>query len=221
MGMIDLGRRASLPCAILVPVCIGAILMPARARAGVVVTNASFEAPTYTSGNYAYDPTGVPGWTFSGRAGISASSSPWFAGAPPDGSQAAFIQSAPSTNGTISQTLTGFTAGQSYSVTFWIADRPSYSADPVTVSLGGTNLGTFTPTTTSFVQVTTSTLIASATSMTLVFTGAASSGDINSAIDLVSVSGGSTPIPEPAGAALLLAGISILYAVRRRKGAAR
>ena len=114
--------------------------------------------------------------------------------------------------------LSGFTLGQSYAVTFWIAGRPGFLFNPVTVSLGGTDLGTYTPASSDFAEVTTSAMVAGGTNLTLLFSGAASSDDIGSAIDLVSVD---TPaVPEPASGLVLLASAVLLGTVRRFKGSA-
>lgn len=190
-------------------VIVTSLLLPLQAKA-VTVLDPSFETPYLPGLNYA--PTGSD-WTFSNPAGID--SGAFFDGSPPNGSQAGFIQTGSSIAGTISQSLSGFTVGESYTVTFWIAGRPGYPADPVTVTLGGTDLGTFAPSSTYFSQVTTSAVVAGSTDMTLLFAGAASASDIGSAIDLVSVG---TSVPEPASGLMLLGGAVLLGSVRRLRG---
>ena len=187
-------------------------LLPLHARA-VTVLNSSFETPSEGSSGYAYQPSGAD-WTFNTQAGIAGSGSPWFSGSPPDGTQAAFIQTNATSQGTISQSLSGFTAGQSYSVAFWIAGRPGYIANPVTVSLGGISLGTYTPGSTAFTQVTTTAIVAGAADLTLLFAGVGSGDDLDSAIDLVSVN--PALVPEPSSIALVVAGALGLCVARRR-----
>ena len=91
----------------------------------IAIVNPSFESPDLGAGGYGYQPAGAT-WTFSAGAGIAGTGSPWIAGSPPDGNQAAFMQATGSWSATISQILTGFTIGDSYSVTFW----SPYIADP-------------------------------------------------------------------------------------------
>jgi hypothetical protein len=197
-----------------VAVLLTSLLLPLQAKA-VPVLDPSFETPA--SHGLLYTPAGGD-WIFSYPSGIA--SGTFFSGPAPDGNQAAFIQTGSSVAGTISQSLSGFTVGQSYTTTFWIAERPGYSADPVTVTLGGIALGTYTPSSSSFTEVTTSALVAEATDMTLMFAGAVSGGDIGSAIDLVSVNDAADSVPEPASGLVLLAGAVVLGTVRLLRGRA-
>jgi hypothetical protein len=81
-------------------------------------------------------------------------------------------------------------------------------------------LGTYTPSSSSFTEVTTSALVAEATDMILMFAGAASGGDIGSAIDFVSVNDAADSVPEPASGLVLLAGAVVLGTVRLLRGRA-
>jgi hypothetical protein len=153
------------------------------------VADGSFEAPAQ-SGGWAMNPQ-VAGATFSGRAGVAGNGSAFAFAAAPDGGQVGWLQGWSSQNGTIALNLTGLTPGATYSVRFSLAQRPGYGANPVTVSVGSSGLGTFTPASTSFAQVTTATFTAPAASATLTFTGAASAGDIDTAIDAVGLVPGS------------------------------
>lgn len=192
------------------------------ALAAPTLTDASFEDPHlpntgYGNGNnFLYQPTGSA-WTYSSNAGVSATGGPFYAGNAPDGVQGAFLQSTASSGAaTISQVVTGLVAGQSYSVMFYLAARPGYGTNPVSVTFGGINLGTFTNATASFIGESTARFVASATSALLVFTGTNTTGsDNDSAIDAVSV----VSVPEPASLALLAVGMAATMRLRRRQKA--
>ncbi|MES2657612.1 MAG: DUF642 domain-containing protein [Verrucomicrobiota bacterium] len=81
-----------------------------------VIANSSFETPAIA--NHQYVPAGGS-WTFSG-AGILRNGSAFGNASAPMGVQAAFLQ----TSGTISQTLSGFIPGTSYSLAYAAAQRP-------------------------------------------------------------------------------------------------
>ncbi|RZL13038.1 MAG: T9SS type A sorting domain-containing protein [Hymenobacter sp.] len=126
-----------------------------RAADNTVVTgaiaNAGFETPAQTVGGYTYRVTGGS-WTFIGGTGITyANGSNGFqAPTTPDGVQVAFIQNAgtPKTGNTISQALT--LAAGNYQVRFLAAQRPYGPFDQgVAVTVGGVQVGTTTPPSTS------------------------------------------------------------------------
>ena len=87
-------------------------------------SNLSFETPSLGSGygSYQYNPAGGS-WTFSGASpngsGLLGNGSAFGNPNAPDGTQAAFVQS----YGTISQTLSGFTPGTNYTITYSAAQR--------------------------------------------------------------------------------------------------
>ena len=184
---------------------------------GAVITpiNNSFETPAYAPGGYTnpYNLNTIDGWTFT-TAGIAATGSPWFAGSPPDGSQAAFCQNACE----ISQSISGFIIGDPYAVSFYFADRSGYSPVGIEVFLGGHDLGAYMPVNgaTNFVPVTTTSTIADATTMTLSFVGIYTGGDIDTAIDLVTIDGTAASVPEPSSVAGLLAAGVLGFFARRR-----
>jgi YD repeat-containing protein len=146
-----------------------------------VVVDGSFEDPPQ-NGGYTYGPT-ITGATFTGGAGVAGNGSAWGFAAAPEGTQVAFLQQ----QATIALTVTGLTPGTAYVVRFSIVQRPGYPGNPVTVSFAGTGLGTFTPASTAFTQVTTASFTASAATGTVTFSTPASSTDIATGLDAVSI----------------------------------
>jgi len=187
---------------------------------GITVGNSSFETP---SGCQAcYDPGGAT-WGFTGTAGILGDGN--LEVATPFGAQTGWLQYLGNAQTpVISQTLTGFTVGDSYVVSFYLAERVSGAVTlPVIVTMGANNLGEYTPNTTSWTDnVITSSFVASGTSYTLSFSGDISfpgftpytiEGDAN--IDSVAVNdlGVVSSTPEPAS--FLLAGSALALVVVR------
>jgi hypothetical protein len=182
---------------------------------GATILNSSFEQPV-TSG-FVYDPIDpTGGWTFSGRSGVAANT--FFSPPPPNGSQAGFIQQfvdQPTALSSISQSVTGVSLVPSI-LTFFIAQRPGFAADPIVVAYGSQNLGTFTPASTSFATVTIN-FTPTATSGTLTFHSAATTtGDLDTAIDSVAFNSVGTVVPEPSSTLLVLSALGLLALVRRR-----
>jgi hypothetical protein len=103
------------------------------------LTNTSFENTGWTGwssqgSGFAYNPTGVSmGWSFSGNAGVTQhgygldtsysvnGQDQGNGDSPPDGNWGAFLQSGYGTNGSMSQTVSGFVAGQSYDLALHVA----------------------------------------------------------------------------------------------------
>jgi hypothetical protein len=105
--------------------------------------NTSFENTDWTGwssqgSGFAYNPTGVSmGWSFSGNAGVTQhgygldtsysvnGQDQGNGDSPPDGNWGAFLQSGYGTNGSMSQTVSGFVAGQSYDISLFAKARNS------------------------------------------------------------------------------------------------
>ena len=164
------------------------LLVPSSAitYAPPALTNTSFETDwtgwSSRGNNYAYNPTGSGvGWAFSGNAGVtkhgygldtSYSVNGQGQGSgddPPEGNWEAFLQSGYGPNGSMSQTVSGFVAGQSYDIALFakarndgwrsavspnfsngFQGRPAYDLNyrygfrsSITVSMDGVALGTY------------------------------------------------------------------------------
>ena len=131
----------------------------------ISIANYGFETPSVGTG-YVYDPTGAS-WTFTGSAGVEGNNSAWGAAPAPQGTQAAFLQE----TGVISQSISGFTSGQNYDLTFMSAQRPGDLPQSFTVSMDGTVLGTYIPASTAFQAFTIPLVNVSGGSHTFTFTG--------------------------------------------------
>ncbi|MEA3000345.1 MAG: hypothetical protein QOK17_2178 [Sphingomonadales bacterium] len=150
-----------------------------------VIVDGSFEQPPQ-NGGFAYNPT-VTGVTFSGGAGVQGNGSAWGFANAPDGSQTGFLQTG-SAGGSIAFAVSGLNPGASYQARFSIAQRTNWGGvATVTVSFNGTPIGTFTPASGAFAQVTTASFAASAITGTLTFSVPAGTGDNSAAIDAVSL----------------------------------
>ena len=142
------------------------------------IPNFGFEAPKIGSGYYAYNPSGGF-WTFSGSSGngsgIIANGSGFSNPNAPEGVQAAFVQS----NGVISQVLSGFTPGATYTITYAAAQRPgSNGGESWNVLIDGTVIQTNSPGGTGYVDYT-ATFPATAATHTLSFVGTDLAGGDN------------------------------------------
>jgi hypothetical protein len=159
-----------------------------------VFLNPSFEIPV-TSGA-TYEPSGAS-WTFTNNAGIQDNGSVYsgLAVIAPNGNQTAFLQGVSGTLGTMTQTV-NFLAG-TFTISFYGAERPGQS-QPVLITVDGTSIGTYTPTSSSFAKITTSPFTVTAGNHTVEFSTTTSSGDNTTFIDLVTIGtssgGGSPPI---------------------------
>lgn len=117
----------------------------------ISIANYSFESPVLTAGTTSTFPTGA-GWTFSGSgspndSGIASNGSSFVSGlaSAPDGKQVAWLQEISS----ITQSLTGFQPGKTYTVTFYAAQRQSktggQAGQTFDVRIDGATIGSFAP----------------------------------------------------------------------------
>jgi len=139
--------------------------------------NFGFETPGVGSG-FQYNPSGGS-WTFSGAspngAGLVGNGSLFGNPTAPQGVQAAFVQE----YGTISQTISGFTPGINYSVSFLAAERPN-NAQSWNVTVNGVVIASFNPgsSATSYLPYTAS-FTATAVAETVAFVGTDLAGGDN------------------------------------------
>ena len=118
---------------------------------------------------------------------MAANGSAWGFAAAPDGKQVAFVQSNSGNIGQITLAVSNLVPGQAYKLVFQAAQRPNYPVNPITVTVGGQSLGTFTPGSTQFQAFQTATFTAGAASVQATFVGTASSTDIDSGVDAIAV----------------------------------
>jgi hypothetical protein len=153
----------------------------ANPAAAATVAGGGFEAPD--TSNYIYRPAA----NFTGNSGLAANNGAWGFFPAPEGDQAAFIQGGDPA-ASIALQVAGMSPGKAYSVRFFLASRPGYSGNPVTVSLNGLPLGTFDPPTDRFTGATSVAFTAPASHATLTFTGHVGSVNLATGIDAVTVS---------------------------------
>ncbi|HEY1786822.1 MAG TPA: DUF642 domain-containing protein [Verrucomicrobiae bacterium] len=158
------------------------------------IPNFGFETPSLGSGNYQYNPSGGS-WTFNGTSpngsGIVANGSAFANPNSPEGVQAAFLQE----DGSISQTITGFTTGTNYMISFFAAQRPN-NAQSWNLKINGTVIASFNPGAGATTYGTyTATFTATAASQTVAFVGTDLAGGDNTIfIDDVQITNVSTTV---------------------------
>lgn len=155
------------------------------ARSTATLPDPSFELPEVGTG-YSYAPT-VSGMTFSNHAGIAGNSSAFGFVAAPEGDQTAFLQSTSSATGAMSVTVSGLVSGGSYRVRFWIARRPNYGLNGVTVAADGNSIGSIVPPSNAFTRYETAAFTATGSTAVISFTGTTASGDRASALDFITI----------------------------------
>ncbi|HEV7746081.1 MAG TPA: RHS repeat-associated core domain-containing protein [Pyrinomonadaceae bacterium] len=156
----------------------GQLLVTAEPGAGSSVpsvVNNGFEAPVVGGGNFQYGPTGGTS-AFAGGTGVSGNGSAFTGANPPApaGLQVAFVQGG--NTSIISQSVSGFESGKSYSVQFKAAQRAGAGGQDFDVYLDTTLLGTFTPPSTSYTQMATAAFTTTAGAHTLKFVGRDTAG---------------------------------------------
>jgi choice-of-anchor C domain-containing protein len=198
-----------------------ALMLGAQSAYAVTITNGSFETPV-VGGNYNTLGAGdlsLTGWDIGGNS-IDHIGSYWNAA---DGSQSVDLNG--SDLGSISQTISGLTNGQQYTVSFNIAATPGYGTQTVDVSFGSTSQSYSLTDTGSLSNmnwaVRTIVFVADATGTALLkFAGTSNGGNNAAGMALDNVTIAATPIP---GAILLfgsaLGGMGFL-GYRRKKQAA-
>ncbi|MCE0484461.1 MAG: hypothetical protein LV479_09510 [Methylacidiphilales bacterium] len=152
--------------------------------------NASFETPTI--GDYSYTPENS-GWAFTNNAGITTTGAGAYgAPKPPDGTQCGLLQGVSGTLGTMSQSVS-FPDG-TYTISFYGAQRFD-QVQPIAVSVDGAVVGTYTPASNTFAQITTAAFKVAAGNHTITFAATDKAGDKTSFIDLISINvgGGNAP----------------------------
>ena len=170
------------------------------------------------AGTYIYDPTTVAGWTFSGAtanassgsygSGVAEYGSAWGFTAAPDGAnQVAFLQD----NATLTETINNLIVGQAYTASFYLEDRPSYSSNPITATIGATNLLSTTPGSgwTQYNEPFTAT----ATSEALTFTTTATGGDYDTGLSGVTINAVGPPTSAVGSATYTITSGNINYPV--------
>jgi hypothetical protein len=151
----------------------------------LTINNPGFETPSVGNG-YIYDPTGA-GWTFAGDAGVAGNNSAFTLGnlPAPQGTQVGFLEQ----TGSISQTITGWQAG-TYILSFSAATRKFYQhgGQNFQVLIDNVVVGTYAPTSLSWLTFTTNLFTVTAGTHTITFKGLDTKGGDNTAfIDNVQV----------------------------------
>ena len=146
-----------------------------------VVGDGSFEVPTLAANAFQYSPplsTGQP-WQFGAGTGVASNGSAFTSYNPvaPDGNQVAFIQS----GGSMSQSV-NLNAG-TYTISFLAAQRVGQSHyQQIEVLVGGTSVGTITPSTTGYGLYETSSFTVTAGTFNIEFLGLNPWGGDNTAL---------------------------------------
>ncbi len=153
------------------------------ARAAIIVNNSSFESGPINA-SPGYGP--VSGWTVGGGAGNNAVSDPFANGTPiPDGSRVAFQQG----SGTLSQSLTGFVPGKTYTLQYRYNERGIGGVAQTYGQLGGSTVAgpTNTVLTDRYLHAVSQPFTATSTSHTVTLGSNGISGDNTALFDQVIV----------------------------------
>jgi hypothetical protein len=193
----------------------------ASAASATVVAVQSFESPALNSPGIQYGPDAVsfntnetgpvviPNFTFMGFSGIISNGSEGVFPNATNGTQAAFLQGYSGNGSEIDWSLTGLTAGKTYTLTFDTVSAGIVPAEGYTVSATGGPSTAFTPGAAYTGE--TYTFIPLTSSDTIQFVGDVSQGNNASAIDNLVLA----TVPEPATWALMMVGFGGMGAVLR------
>ena len=152
---------------------------------------------------------GQSGPSGNGGSGLSADGSAFNFPDTAFGQQVAFIQNASGVAGTVVLSLSGLTFGTTYDASFYTAARGGYGFDPLQVAYDGATIGTVATGSSSAFAKTSLSFVATGSTGALSFTGTGpTSGDIDTALDQVTINSVSAA-PEPSTWALLIAGLAI------------
>jgi hypothetical protein len=188
------------------------------------IVDGSFESP---NSGYQYDPQYTDA-VFTGNAGVDGGQFGF--ATPPDGAQDGFLQTGAGA-AVISLNVYGLIGGDTYSFSFYDAQRSGYGLNPYTVAVNGQTIYSGTPSSTAFTQVTTDSFVSPLGPIVITFTAPDHPGDNDTAIDAITLNGAPgvgttyvnptpTGVPEPASWALMLLGFGGAgAAVRSRRGA--
>jgi hypothetical protein len=154
----------------------------------LTVPNYSFETPSVPLWTTGPSALGSASWTFVGasgstngnNSGISNKSGTWTNSnlpvGPPAGVQVAFIEG----TGSVTQTISGFTPGNMYTITVAASQRQTTTQsgpNPFKITVNGTSIGTFSPPQSiGYYEDYSASFPATATSNTIAFVGTSSSG---------------------------------------------
>lgn len=202
-----------------------ALLAATGAAQAATVYDNSFEDPGFTDGGWGYYSGSAFNWTFD-SAGIASQNSPWFMAAPPDGSDAGFIQD----GGSILQDITDFNPADLYVLTFYVVQRVGYGLNPIQATLTDDSdssvihLGTATPSgDSSFALFTSLEFQPTNSAMTLSFIGLNAAGDNDTALDLVTFAdlGPASSVPEPVTLPVVGGALIAMARLSKRQSPAR
>jgi hypothetical protein len=181
---------------------VGVVLPQTAVPAQAAAVSVSFKDPSFELKHVrawsARDKAGA--WKFVNQAGIQHNHSSYSRRqTAPNGVQTGFVRGRRGKLGSMSERVT-FGAG-TYSVAFSEARRRGYGAQPVRVRIDSALVGTYVPTSTSFVRVTTSHFVVKGGTHTVSFSATKSSGDGTTFLDSMTINSARTAVASVAATA--------------------